>query len=66
MTPTEVHKRDAWRSAKSMLNEHGMPKAQTGTFLGKLAIDYGNDVLIEVIEAAILERITHDSTYPRL
>lgn len=55
-TPAEQRKSDAWAGAKSLLNAHGMPLAQTGAFLGKLAREHGDDVLVDVMEAAVAER----------
>ncbi|MDE2104031.1 MAG: DUF1376 domain-containing protein [Patescibacteria group bacterium] len=55
MTALERRKSEAWRGAKSLLNAHGMPKAQTGTFVGKLVTEYGADVVLEVLESAVLQ-----------
>jgi len=56
MTEPESRKAEAWKGIKSMLNAHGMPKAQTGPFVGKLATDYGQDIALEAMEAAIVQR----------
>ena len=56
MTDPERRKAEAWRGVKSLLNAHGMPKAQTGTFVGKLVRDYGEDVAITAMEAAVTSR----------
>jgi uncharacterized protein YdaU (DUF1376 family) len=63
MTAGEKRKTAAWRGAKSLLNEHGMPMAQTGAFIGKLASDYGQDVTLEVMEAAVVERPAEPSAW---
>jgi hypothetical protein len=52
-------KRDTWRAAKSLLNAHGMPLAQAGTFLGALHRDYkalGEEIFLAVLESAVKER----------
>lgn len=59
MTAPERRKTLAWRGAKSLLNEHGMPKDQTGTFLGALHREHkalGDDAFLGVLERAVLER----------
>jgi hypothetical protein len=59
MTSTERRKTLAWRGAKSLLNTHGMPKDQTGAFLGKLHRDYrviGDDAFLSVLESAVVYR----------
>lgn len=56
MTALERRKSEAWKGAKSLLNAHGMPKAQTGTFVGKLVTDYGAETVLDVLESAVLQR----------
>ena len=56
MTDPERRKADAWQGIKSLLNAHGMPKAQTGAFVGKLAKDFGEDIALTAMEAAIVKR----------
>lgn len=55
-TPMEKRKAEAWKAVKSLLNEHGMPKAQTGAFIGKLVSDYGEPVVLNAMEAAVMQR----------
>ncbi|WP_423454300.1 DUF1376 domain-containing protein [Ottowia sp. VDI28] len=64
-TDYEERKRAAWNGAKSLLHAARMPKAQTGTFLGKLAHDYGGDILIEVMESAIVQRPAEPDAWMR-
>lgn len=47
---------EAWHAAKSLLKTQGMPIAQCGTFIGKLAKDYGEEVVYEVIRKAVVEQ----------
>lgn len=49
--PLEVRKRNVWRAGKSVLDRDGVPDAQKGTFLGKLAGDYGFDVFATAVES---------------
>jgi hypothetical protein len=56
MTALERRKSEAWKGAKSLLNAHGMPKAQTGSFVGKLVTDYGAETVLDVLECAVLQR----------
>lgn len=56
MTDIERRKSEAWKGAKSLLNAHGMPKAQTGAFVGKLVTDYGAETVIDVLESAVRQR----------
>lgn len=55
-TPEELTKDELWAVGKSILEQGGMPKAQAGSFLGKLVKDYGNDVVIESVRGAVVER----------
>ena len=41
---------------KSLLHEQGMPKAQCGSFVGKLVNDYGDDIVIEAVRATCVKR----------
>lgn len=59
MTAAERRKSVAWRGAKSLLRQHGMPADQTGTYLGALHRDYkalGDEVFLGVLERAVTER----------
>jgi hypothetical protein len=51
MTKTQL-----WAVGKSLLLEQGMAKGQCGTFVGKLVKDYGDAVVIDVLQAAVVER----------
>lgn len=64
-TDYEERKRAAWNGAKSLLQANRMPKAQTGTYLGKLAHDYGGEILLEVMEAAIVQRPAEPDAWMR-
>src|SRR5574337_1058373 len=65
MTSIKRRKSDAWKGAKSLLNAHGMPKAQTGAYIAKLATEYGADTVLDVLEAAVLERPAEPDAWMR-
>jgi len=52
----ELTKDELWKSGKSLLEAAGLPKAQCGSFVGKLVKDYGNDIVIDAVRAAVMER----------
>ncbi|WP_295541037.1 hypothetical protein [uncultured Pseudacidovorax sp.] len=56
MTPAERRRSVAWLGAKSLLNAHGMPQAQTGAFIAKLTREHGDDIVLDVLESAAVER----------
>ena len=56
MTAEERRRADAWSGAKDLLNQHGMPKKQTGTFIGRLVRDFGEDAALDVMEQAVVDR----------
>lgn len=52
----ELTKVELWAAGKSILAEQGMPKAQCGSFVGKLVKDYGDGVVIDAVRAAVVQR----------
>lgn len=46
-------KRELYEAGKSLLQSRGMPKPQCGSFIGKLAKDYGQAVALEAVRAAV-------------
>lgn len=55
-TAEQLTKDELWKAGKSLLSAQGMPAAQCGTFVGKLVKDYGNEIVIEAVRAAVVER----------
>tara|TARA_R110001599_G_scaffold171353_1_gene362418 strand:+ start:437159 stop:438028 length:870 start_codon:yes stop_codon:yes gene_type:complete len=55
-SPADMNKDELWSVGKSILLQQGMPAAQCGSFVGKLVKDYGTDIVIEVVRAAVVER----------
>jgi hypothetical protein len=49
-------KDELWKAGKSLLSQAGMPERQCGSFIGKLAKDYGDVVALEAVRAAVVER----------
>jgi hypothetical protein len=62
-SPDEMTKDELWNSGKSLLIQAGMPKAQCGSFVGKLVKDYSADIVIEAVRAAIVERPADPASY---
>ena len=49
-------KRELFDAGKSLLAEQGMPAKQTGSFIGKLAKDYGQAHALEAVRSAVVAR----------
>lgn len=62
-TPEQMTKDELWSVGKSLLMAAGMPKAQCGSFVGKLATDYGNQVAVEAVRAAVIARPADPAEY---
>ena len=56
-------RRELYQAGKSLLHEQGMPKAQTGSFITKLAQDYGQDVALEAVRSAVSNRPLEAAAY---
>lgn len=56
MSPEAMTKAELWSAGKSLLLEAGLPKAQCGSFVGKLCKDYGDDIVIEAVRATVVAR----------
>jgi len=54
--PDDLTKVELWAAGKSILSEQGMPKAQCGSFVGKLVKDYGDGIVIDAVRAAVVQR----------
>lgn len=61
--PADMTKDELWKAGKSLLSEAGMPRAQCGTFVGKLVKDYGDVTVIEAVRAAVVARPADPASY---
>lgn len=56
--------RDAlWSAGKSLLQQSGMPRAQCGSFIGRLCKDHGSDIVAEAVSAACVARPADPAQY---
>lgn len=55
-SPAQMTKDELWSAGKSLLMRAGLPKAQCGSFVGKLVKDYGDAVVIDAVRAAVVAR----------
>ena len=62
-TDAELTKAELWTAGKSILAEQGMPKAQCGSFVGKLVKDYGDGVVIDAVRSAVVQRPADAAQY---
>lgn len=54
---------ELWSVGKSLLQQAGMPKAQCGSFVGRLCKDYGNDIVIDAVRATCVARPADPAQY---
>jgi hypothetical protein len=49
---------ELWRAGKSLLHAEGrgLPMAQCGSFVGKLVKDYGDQIVVDAVRAAVVAR----------
>lgn len=59
----EVTKAELWSVGKSLLFEQGMPKAQCGSFVGKLVTDYGDAIVVEAVRTTVVARPADAAEY---
>lgn len=52
----DMTKDELWAVGKSLLVQAGMPGTQCGSFVGKLVKDYGDDIVVEAVRSAVIER----------
>lgn len=62
-SPEQMTKDELWTAGKSLLMAAGMPKGQCGSFVGKLVKDYGADVAVEAVRAAVVARPADPAEY---
>lgn len=54
---------ELWSVGKSLLAQAGMPRAQCGSFIGRLCKDHGNDIVAEAVRAACVARPADPAEY---
>ena len=59
----DLTKVELWAVGKSLLQQQGMPKAQCGSFVGKLVNDYGDQIVIEAVRATCLAQPSDAAEY---
>jgi uncharacterized protein YdaU (DUF1376 family) len=59
----EMTKDELWSAGKSLLMAAGTPKAQCGSFVGKLVKDYGDSVVIDAVRSAVVARPADPAEY---
>ncbi|MBV7428067.1 MULTISPECIES: DUF1376 domain-containing protein [unclassified Acidovorax] len=52
----DLTKQELWSAGKSLLSQAGMPEKQCGSFVGKLVKDYGNEIVLDTVRAAVVEQ----------
>lgn len=52
----ELTKTELWTAGKSLLAAQGMPKAQCGSFVGKLCKDWTDAIVIEAVRTTVVKR----------
>lgn len=60
---SELTKSELWKAGKSLLEEQKMPKAQCGLFVGKLVKDYGDQIVIDAVRAAVVTQPADAASY---
>ena len=58
----KMTKDELWSAGKSLLSK-SMPKAQCGSFVGKLVKDYGDQVVVDAVRAAVVARPADPAEY---
>jgi hypothetical protein len=59
----QLTKDELWKAGKSLLSAAGIPPAQCGSFVGKLVKDYGDQIVIEAVRAAVVARPADPAEY---
>ena len=55
-SPEELTKDELWTAGKSLLEQAGLPAKQCGSFVGKLVKDYGDQIVVDAVRAAVVAR----------
>lgn len=61
--PSSDEKQELYAAGKSLLELRGMAKAQCGSFITKLAKDYGQEVALEAVRASVLAQPLEATEY---
>lgn len=61
--PADMTKTELWRAGKSLLESAGMPRAQCGSFVGKLVSDYGDEIVIDAVRTTVVQRPADPAEY---
>lgn len=59
----ELTRAELWSAGKSLLTQQGMPEKQCGAFVGKLVKDFGEDIVVESVRAAIVQNVADARTW---
>lgn len=59
----ELTKDELWKAGKSLLSQSGMPSAQCGSFVGRLVKDYGDQIVVDAVRAAVTTRPADPAEY---
>lgn len=59
----DMTKAELWKAGKSLLAAAGLPKAQCGSFVGKLVTDYGEHIVIEAVRATVVTQPADPTEY---
>lgn len=49
----DMTRAELWSAGKSLLEQGGLPRAQCGSFVGKLVKDYGETVVVDAVRSAV-------------
>lgn len=60
---SELTKTELWKAGKSLLEDQRMPKAQCGSFVGQLVRDYGDQIVIDAVRAAVVTQPADAASY---
>lgn len=61
--PSDLTKAELWTAGKSLLSAAGMPKAQCGSFVGKLCKDYDDAIVIDAVRETVVHQPADPATY---
>ena len=61
--PADMTKDELWTVGKSMLFQQGTPLKQCGSIVGKLCKDYTDEVVLDALRTAVVERPADALTY---